>query len=169
MPRTRQLDISKSVLRLLREDARRSDQELADMLGVSAESVNKAIAALKKDGVILKYTTVINDQKVEGDSTIRALIEVSIRPEKKTGFDAIAQRICQHPNVVDHFLISGNYDFLIIVEGKSLQEISSFVSDKLASIENVRSTGTHFILKKYKEHGVMMTSDEGPKRLAVSP
>ncbi len=158
-----------SLIRLLRDNARYSNQELADILNVSAKDVEKGIKKLEKDGVILKYTTVFNDQKIDGDSVIRALIEVSIRPEKKTGFDAIAQRICQHPNVVDHYLISGNYDFLIIVEGKSLQEISSFVSDKLASIENVRSTGTHFILKKYKEHGVIMSREEGPRRLAVSP
>ncbi len=163
------VSLDQDVIRLLRDDARLTAKDIAGMLGVAEKSVAACISHLEKDGVILKYTTVTNDPKGNKGTKIRALIELSIRPEKKTGYDAIARRICKHPNVVDHFLISGNYDFLVIVEGDSLQEISSFVSDKLASIENVRSTATHFILKKYKEHGVVFDAELPPQRLAVSP
>jgi DNA-binding Lrp family transcriptional regulator len=154
---------------LLKENARQSPDELATMLGIKTSEVSSAIHRLEKRGIILKYTTVFNEQIYPTQHSIRALIEVCIRPEKKKGFDGIAKRICKYPNVIDHYLISGDYDFLVIVEGDSLQEISAFVSDKLASIENVRSTRTHFILKKYKEHGVLFDSERPVERLAVSP
>ena len=159
----------KELVRLLKENARYTSEDLALMTALSTVEVEGLIKAWEADGVILRYTTLFNEEKFkEEHPKIRALIEVSIRPEKKTGFDAIARRICKHPNVIEHYLISGNYDFLIIVEGRSLQEISSFVSDTLASIENVRSTGTHFILKKYKENGVVYGSEEIGSRLAIS-
>ncbi len=161
--------LDQDIVRLLHDDARLTPEDIGGMLGVASKTVATHIAKLEHEGVILKYTTVTNDPKGDKGTKIRALIELSIRPEKKTGYDAIARRICKHPNVVDHFLISGDYDFLVIVEGDSLQEISSFVSDKLASIENVRSTATHFILKKYKEYGVVFESELPPQRLAVSP
>lgn len=157
------------ILRLLRENARLSVADLATMTGVSPEKVSQLITQWESNGTILKYITVFNEQKHVESTKIRALIEVSIRPEKKKGYDSIASRICKHPNVIDHYLISGNFDFLVIVEGDSLQEISSFVSDKLASIENVRSIGTHFILKKYKENGVLFEQEELADRLAVMP
>lgn len=159
----------KELVRLLKENARYATEDLAEMTGLSTQEVEGLIKRWESEGVILRYGTVFHEEKLKEDQPkIRALIEVSIRPEKKTGFDAIARRICKHPNVIEHYLISGNYDFLIIVEGRSLQEISSFVSDTLASIENVRSTGTHFILKKYKENGVIYGSEESGSRLAVS-
>lgn len=158
----------KELVRLLKENARYTPEDLALMTGLSTTQVEGQIKTWEAEGIILRYTTVFNDEKFkEEHPKIRALIEVSIRPEKKTGFDAIARRICKHPNV-EHYLISGNYDFLIIVEGRSLQEISSFVSDTLASIENVRSTGTHFILKKYKENGVIYGAEETGNRLVIS-
>ncbi len=159
----------KELVHLLKENARLSSEDLGQMVGLPSSKVQSLIQSWQKDGIILKHTTLFNEEKLESThDTIRALIEVSIRPEKKTGFDAIARRICKHPNVIDHYLISGNYDFLIIVEGKSLQEISSFVSNTLASIENVRSTGTHFILKKYKENGIALGTEEMENRILVS-
>jgi DNA-binding Lrp family transcriptional regulator len=160
----------RDILRILQDNARLSADEIAAMVNGDPEKVKSLIHSWEANGVIIKYTTVLNELKLEDSpTTLRALIEVNVRPEKKTGFDAIASRICKHPNVVDHYLISGSYDFLVIVEGRSLQEISSFVSDKLASIENVRGTATHFILKKYKDHGVIFESEPLPERLAVSP
>jgi len=160
---------SQDILRILQQDSRAAHADIATMIGTTASKVSAHIKKLEADGVILKYTTVVNDAKLADPYKIRALIEVSIRPEKKTGYDAFAKRLCKYPNVIDHYLISGNYDFLVIVEGATLQEISSFVSNKLASMDNVRSTTTHFILKKYKEHGVTFGIEEQENRLAISP
>ena len=162
-------NLEKQLLTQLKSHARLSNQDLADMTNVPVEQVAKTIQKLEKNGTIIQYTTILNESCLnEEKETIRALIEVSVRPEKKTGYDALAKRISHHPNVVGHYLISGNYDFLIIVEGSSLQEISQFVSG-LASLENVRSTGTHFILKKYKENGVAFPTEKPESRLAIIP
>ena len=159
----------KEVLVLLREDARLSVPEMAVQLQLSEKEVAKAISNLEKERVILGYHVVVDDEKSKDvRRTVRALIEVCVRPEKKTGFDAIAKRICRYSNVVDHYLISGQYDFLVVVEGTSLQEISGFVSDKLASIDAVKSTVTHFIMRKYKENGVLHHDDSEYDRLKVS-
>ncbi len=153
----------------LKKNARLSIQDLVDMTRATAKEIEEILDNLEKSGAIAQYTTIINEDLLKkSPSLIRALIEVSVRPEKKTGYDAVAKRISAHPNVVSHYLLSGNYDFLVIVEGSTLQEISQFVSE-LASLENVRSTGTHFILKKYKESGVHFLSEESENRLAIVP
>jgi DNA-binding Lrp family transcriptional regulator len=157
------------ILELLKQNARMSAKDISKCLGVSEKEVDKTINKLEKSGIIAQYTTVINENKLEEALLIRALIQVSIRPEKNKGFDAIAGRICKYENVVDHYLMSGQYDLLIVVEGKTLQEISAFVSEKLASLDNVRSTATHFILKKYKEKGCIIESKSSESRLRYSP
>lgn len=161
--------IELDTLEILKSEARLSTKDIAERIGTSTNEVVSILKKLEKNKTILRYITVIDQTKLpKGKGSIRALIEVSIRPEKKRGFDGIARRLCQYPNVIDLYLISGNFDFLLIVEGNSLEEIAQFVSQKLASIENVRSTGTHFILKKYKENGIVINQEPQEKRLAVS-
>ncbi len=162
--------IDTQVLALVSANARMSADDIADQLQISANQVETILKNLETQGVIVQYTTVVDEKKLpQRSGKIKALIEVSVRPEKRTGFEAIARKIAQFTNVVDHYLVSGGYDFLVIVEGDSLEEISSFVSDKLASIDNVRSTATHFIMKKYKEKGILIGQQPKEERLAVSP
>ncbi|NBV83150.1 Lrp/AsnC family transcriptional regulator [bacterium] len=157
------------ILELVSSNARMATADIADQLQLTQAQVESTLKKLESDGVIIQYTTVVDEKKLPKTSKIKALIEVSVRPEKRTGFEAIARKIAQFSNVVDHYLVSGGYDFLVIVEGDSLEEISSFVSDKLASIDNVRSTATHFIMKKYKEKGILIGQAPQEERLVVSP
>jgi DNA-binding Lrp family transcriptional regulator len=160
--------LESEILEILQTNARISTDDLAKMVNSSKDEVSKIITSLEKKGIILQYRTIINHKKLaKNHQKVRAIIELGVRPEKQTGFDNIAKRICSHKEVVDHFLVSGRYDFLIIVEGESLEEISSFVAEKLATIENVRETATHFIMKKYKVNGVVMEKTS-TKRLVVS-
>lgn len=162
--------LEENVLDILKKNARISTHDLAKLTQSSEKEIEKAIKKLEKSGIILQYTTVVNEEKLKTITpAIRALIEVKIRPEKKTGFKAIARRISGYSNVVDHYLVSGDYDFMIIVEGQTLEEISSFVTDKLATIDHVTSTITHFIMKKYKEKGVQIDDLHLQNRLAVTP
>jgi len=160
--------IEKELLTLLRENARMPVADLAKALRIDEKSVESHIQTLEKSGAILSYTTVINEN-IAGNSgsPIQALVEVSIRPEKKFGYDAIAKRIFKYPNVVGHYLLSGQYDFLVIVEGNNHQEIAAFVFDKIATLDNVTSTNTHFIFKKYKEHGIVIEKEDTPSREVV--
>ncbi len=162
-------DATLELIKILKQNARTPLEDIAGMLKLSVKKVAAMIEKLEADGVILQYTMVTNDELVSGsDVPIRALIKIKVAPQKRAGYDAVAQRICRYDNVVSHYLVSGDYDFLVIVEGSSLQEISAFVSDKLASIEHVVSTATHFIMKKYKESGVLLEKPNEDARLAVS-
>ena len=159
----------KELLELLTQNARYSVEDLAKMLDKKTTEVAKMIDSLESRGIILQYTTVLNDKKLmDSQKMVKAVIEVRVRPEKKSGFKAIADRISKYSNVVEHYLISGNYDFLVIVEGKNMFEVSSFVSNKLATIDHVLSTRTHFIMMKYKEKGILVDSESLQDRLAVS-
>lgn len=163
--------VESQVLALVSANARMSNIDIADQLQITADNVTEILSRLESQGVIVQYTTVVDDKKLPNRSSrIKALIEVSVRPEKRTGFESIARKIAQFNNVTDHYLISGGYDFLVTVEGDSLEEISSFVSDKLASIDNVRSTATLFIMKKYKEKGILIGGqNREEERLAIAP
>jgi DNA-binding Lrp family transcriptional regulator len=156
------------LLKLLEEHALRSSEELARMLNVSADEVKRRVKQYEDDKVILGYKAVINDDKVDTD-LVKAVIEVKIQPEREGGFDRIAKRIAKFDEVTSLFLMSGGYDLLIFVEGRSLREVAQFVSEKLATLEGVTSTGTHFMLKTYKEQGVMMEGAEDFERLKISP
>jgi len=156
------------ILELLREDSRRSPAVIATMLGVDEQAVKKAIDDLEKEHVLVKYSAVVNWSKVD-ENKVTALIEVQITPERGRGFDAIAERIYLYPEVKTVYLMSGGYDLLVEVEGKSLMEVAAFVSNKLSPIESVLSTKTHFILKKYKQDGVIFEDHEGDDRLVISP
>lgn len=166
-----ELEVKKmdELLEILEKDARTSAEDIAKMTRRKQEDVKKAIKKYEKEGVILKYKTVINKDLVkDGEHEVRALIEVNIVPQKDLGFDKIAERIYSFPEVTNCYLISGTYDLLVIVEGKSLHTVSNFVAEKLSCMENVRGTATHFLLKKYKEDGVVLKHREENKRIAIS-
>jgi len=157
------------IIEILEKDARTTPEEIAKMLKKTPLSVKTEIKKLEKEGIILKYKTVINKDLFKCEEpTVRALIEVSIIPQKDLGFDHIAERIYSFPEVSNCYLISGTYDLLVIVEGKNIQTVSRFVAEKLSCLENVRRTTTHFLLKKYKEDGVVLKHKEENKRIAIS-
>lgn len=157
-----------TLLRLLQQDASMSREDLARLLNLSVEETNARIAALEKEGVIRGYQAIVDRERLD-KNTVTAFIEVRITPERGGGFDRIAHRIAKFDQVVSCYLISGGYDLLVVVEGGSLREVASFVSEKLSTIESVISTATHFRLKTYKENGVLFTSDVPEDRLPVSP
>jgi DNA-binding Lrp family transcriptional regulator len=158
------------ILDLLQNDARLTAEEIAAMLKKDAKTVRKQIKQLEDDGVIVKYGAVINPEKVPSKKeTVRAIIELSVTPERETGFDALAERIYKFPQVEAVYLISGGYDLQVIIEGKTLKEVAFFVSEKLAPLNGVRGTKTHFVLKKYKENGAILSGKEKSARLQVAP
>jgi DNA-binding Lrp family transcriptional regulator len=157
------------ILEILEKDARVSPEEIAKMLRMPVLKVRQAIKKFEKEGLILKYKAVINKELMHSeDTTVRALIEVNIVPQKDLGFDKVAERIYSFPEVTSCYLISGTYDLLVVVEGKNMRTVSSFVAEKLSCLENVRGTATHFLLKKYKEDGVVLRHKEENKRIAIS-
>ncbi len=157
------------ILEILSDNARISIEDISKLTGKSIDNVKKTIRRYEKKGVILKYKTVINQELIrDAGSFVRALIEVSILPEKDVGFDHIAERIYNFPEVTSCYLVSGSYDLLLIVEGKDIQTVSNFVSAKLSPMQNVRSTTTHFLLKKYKEDGNILKKKDEAKRLNIS-
>ena len=156
------------LLKLLEEHALRTPADLAKMLNLPADEVERRIKQYEEDKVILGYKAVINDDKLD-TNLVKAVIEVKVQPEREGGFDRIARRLAKFDEVTSLFLMSGAYDLLIFVEGRSLREVAQFVSEKLATLEGVTSTATHFMLKTYKEQGVMMEGTEEFERLKVSP
>lgn len=156
------------LLDLLHEDARMSAAQMATMLGEDVESVQKRIADYEKSGVIRGYKAVVNGDLVE-DNIVHAVIELRIRPAKDGGFDRIAARISRFSQVESMFLMSGGYDLLLFVKGRNLQEVAQFVSSKLANIDGVLGTATHFRLKTYKDQGVLMEDPDDDERLKVTP
>ena len=157
-----------TLLKLLRDDASLKPAQLAAMLNLSEPEVAAKITALEADGIILGYRTVLNEEKVGGD-TVRAVIEVRITPERGGGFDRLAERIAKYDEVKTCYLMSGGYDLLVVLEGNNLRALATFVTEKLATVQGVISTSTHFMLKTYKEQGVLMGQVATEERLAVSP
>ncbi len=143
------------LLLIIEKNSRIDLKELAVILGVSQEDVLNELQNLEKEGIICGYHTLIDWDKTSVEK-INALIEVRVTPQRGQGFDHIAERIYNYPEVKSVYLISGAYDLLVTLEQKSLKEISAFVSDKLSTLESVLSTATHFILKKYKDHGTIL-------------
>ncbi|MFD2671299.1 Lrp/AsnC family transcriptional regulator [Marinicrinis sediminis] len=156
------------ILDILKEDAKKSAAVIATMLDRAEEEIEQAIADMEKDNIIVKYATVVNWSKVASDK-VTALIEVQITPERGRGFDALAERIYLYPEVKAVYLMSGSYDLQVEIEGKSLHEVASFVSNKLSTLESVISTKTHFILKKYKQDGIIFEDHQDDHRMLVSP
>lgn len=156
------------LLKLLRNNAALKPSQLAGMLNATEQDIVDQIATYEKDEVILGYRTVINEEKLDIE-VVRAVIEVKITPEREGGFDHVALRISKFDEVQSCYLMSGGYDLLVVVEGKDLRAVSSFVAEKLAAMPGVISTATHFILKPYKELGVLMAGEYNDEKLAVSP
>ncbi|MDA3875135.1 MAG: Lrp/AsnC family transcriptional regulator [Kiritimatiellae bacterium] len=156
------------VLALLKENARISLEDAARQLNLSTDEVAAAIDRLEAQGIIRGYKPIVNDDKLEG-TLVTAVIEVKVQPEREGGFDRIASRLALYPEVTSMYLMSGQYDLMLFVEGSDLRTVASFVSERLSSIQGVTGTATHFRLKTYKHHGVLMERQHEIERLQVSP
>ena len=156
------------ILTFIEKNSRVELKELAILLGLTEVDVANELAAMEKEGIICGYHTLIDWDKVTTER-INALIEVRVTPQRGHGFDSIAERIYKYPEVEATYLISGGYDLLVTLEGKTLQEVARFVSEKLSTLESVISTSTHFILKKYKDHGTILHEKYDDERMIVTP
>lgn len=157
-----------TILEILAEDARTDAEKIAVMTGKTEAEVADAIARLEKERIVLKYPAMVNWDRVRED-VVQALIEVRVTPQRDEGFDAIAEKIYRFEEVKSVYLMSGAYDLLVIVEGSNIKQLAIFVGEKLSTLENVLSTATHFVLKKYKQDGVIMEKGAEDNRLQVSP
>jgi DNA-binding Lrp family transcriptional regulator len=160
------MNLKNDILMLLEKNAKLTTEEIALRLDAKNEEVASIVRELEKDKIILGYSTVINWDMTDKE-TVTALIEVRITPQRGQGFDRIAQRIYSYAEVKDCFLMSGGYDLLIVIEGRTLKEVAMFVSEKIAPLDSVVSTQTHFILKKYKANGTVYDSESETSREAV--
>jgi DNA-binding Lrp family transcriptional regulator len=156
------------LLKLLQTNALESRENLARMLGVPAQEVSRRIDDYEKRGVIRGYQAILNEDQLELDK-VTAVIEVKVTPQREGGFDTISQRISRFPEVRSAYLMSGAYDLLLFVEGRTLREVAAFVSERLSPLEGVLSTSTHFMLKTYKRFGLLMHQETSDERLSVSP
>ena len=156
----------KDILKILEDDARTTAKQISAMTGTPSAEVAKLVKQAEKDRTILKYKTVINWEKV-GEEQIWALIEVKVTPQRDVGFDSLAERIYRFPQSRTVYLVSGTYDLLVLVVGKTMHEVADFVSQKLAPIEGVQGTVTHFVLKRYKEDGEILEGREEVRRQPV--
>lgn len=156
------------ILTFLEKNSRIDPKELAVLLGSDEVTIMNEIAKMEEEKVICGYHTLIDWEKVS-DEKVTALIEVRVTPMRGQGFDSIAERIYNYPEVRSVYLISGAYDLMVILEGKTLKRVSGFVSDKLSTLDSVLSTATHFILKKYKDHGTIFTKKSKDERMLVTP
>lgn len=157
------------ILEILEKDARSTPEEIARLLNRKPADVKKAIAKFEKDGVIAGYRAVINGALVrDQEHAVSALIEVKVTPQKDVGFDRVAERIYSFPEVHTCYLLSGTYDLLLVVRGRDLHAIARFVAEKLAPLEHVKGTSTHFMLKMYKEDGVVLKRPDEDERITIS-
>ena len=156
------------ILDILEKDAKTGVKDIAKMLGEDEAAVEKAVRQLEDDRVIAKYSAVVNLEKTNVEIT-EALIEVKVTPQRDLGYDDIAKRIYRFNEVKAVYLMSGTYDLSVLVQAPTMKQISKFVFEKLAVLDGVRSTVTHFIMRKYKEHGVVFIEDEEDDRLVISP
>lgn len=156
------------LLKILKNNALESPANIAKQLNLDEETVRKRIADYEQQGIIRGYQAIVNEDQLDIER-VMAVIEVSVTPEREGGFDHVSSRITRFPEVESMYLVSGDFDLLLFVEGRDLKSVASFVSEKLATIEGVRGTVTHFMLKTYKHHGVMMEGHDEYERLKVSP
>ncbi len=156
------------ILSTIEKNSRVDIAELAVRLGSEEEVIAEEMSRMEEEGVICGYHTMIDWEKT-GMEKVTALIEVNVTLQRGQGFDGIAEHIYKYPEVKSVYLISGGYDLLVTIEGKSIKEVSSFVHSKLSTMENVLSTSTHFILKKYKDHGTIMAKKPEDERQLVTP
>ncbi len=161
-------DKDRELLEILKENSRLRAGQIAAMLGLDQAEAENRIKELEEKRIIVKYHTLVNWERA-GQEVVSALIEVKVTPQRGAGFDNVAERIYRFPEVKSVYLMSGRYDISVLIEGKSMKEVALFVATKLATIENVQSTATHFVLKKYKEEGVILEDQEQDRRLVISP
>ncbi len=158
----------RELLELLEKNARLSTSELSAILRRSEYEVDRDIQKLERDKILLSYNALINWEKF-GDDSVTAVIEINLTPQREVGFDAIAERIYRFDEVRTVYLMSGSFDLLVIIEGKSLKEVADFVATRLSTIEGVTQTRSHFLLKAYKKDGVIIEDEEHDHRLVISP
>ena len=156
------------LLKLLQANALEPRENIARMLNLPLAEVNQRIADYEKRGVIRGYQALLNEDQLDLDQ-VTAVIEVKVTPEREGGFNSVAERVCRFSEVHSAYLMSGAYDLLLFVVGRNLREVAAFVSERLAPLEGVISTSTHFMLKTYKHHSVMMQQDDSDERLSISP
>ena len=156
------------ILTIIEKNSRIDMKEMAIRLGVQEIDIINEMAKLEAEGIICGYHTLIDWDKTSVDK-VTALIEVKVTPQRGQGFDNIAERIYNYPEVHAVYLISGGFDLMVTLEGKSLKEVASFVSDKLSTLDTVLSTSTHFILKKYKDHGTVLAKKMEDERELITP
>jgi DNA-binding Lrp family transcriptional regulator len=156
------------LLKILESNALESREDIARMLGLTAAEVSQRITEYEKRGVIRGYQAILNEDQLELDK-VTAVIEVKVTPQREGGFDTISERIGRFPEVRSAYLMSGTYDLLLFVEGRTLREVAAFVSERLSPLEGVLSTSTHFMLKTYKRFGVLMHQPSSDERLTVTP
>ena len=157
------------ILNLLQGNARLSAAEIAAMTKKTVEQVEAVIKQMENDGIILKYAAIVNPEKIaEKKDRVHAVIEIQVVPEREHGFDAIAERIYHFPQVKSLYLMSGGYDLQVIIEGDSLKEVALFVAQKLSTLDGVKSTKTHFVLKTYKENNVLYEGEKKDIREGIS-
>ena len=156
------------ILAVIEKNSRIDIRDLAILLGESEAAVANEIADMEKEHIICGYHTLIDWDKTSSEK-VTALIEVKVTPQRGLGFDKIAERIYNYPEVDCVYLISGGFDFMVTIEGKTMRDVAQFVSDKLSPQESVLSTATHFILKKYKDHGTIMVHPQKDERMLITP
>ena len=156
------------ILAIIEKNSRIDLKDLAALLGESEAAVANEIADMEKENIICGYHTMINWDNT-GNEKVIALIEVKVTPQRGMGFDKIAERIYQYSEVNSVYLMSGAFDFTVIIEGKTMREVAQFVSEKLSPMDSVHSTATHFVLKKYKDHGTVMYEKPGDERMMITP
>ena len=156
------------ILAVMEKNSRIDVKDLAVLLGESEVAVVNEIAEMEKERIICGYHTLIDWDKT-GDERVTALIEVKVTPQRGMGFDKVAERIYQYNEVTAVYLMSGAFDFTVFIEGRTMRQVAQFVSDKLSPMESVLSTATHFILKKYKDHGTIIAEEEQDERMLITP
>jgi DNA-binding Lrp family transcriptional regulator len=156
------------LLKILQNNALESRASIARMLGLSTAEIEARVSDYEKRGVIRGYQAILNEDELELDK-VTAVIEVKVTPQREGGFDTIANRISRFPEVRSAYLMSGTYDLLLFVEGRTLREVAAFVSERLSPLEGVLSTSTHFMLKTYKRFGILMHQETSDERLSVTP
>ena len=157
----------KNILKALEDDARTTPEKIATMTDKSVDEVKTVIAQAEKDGTIVRYKTVVNWAKA-GEQEVDAIIEVKVQPQKDVGFEAIAEEIYRFGEVRSAYLASGGYDLALLVAGSTMQDVAAFVTNKLSPIDGVQGTATHFLMKRYKEDGVIYDDNNGIHRLTIT-
>ncbi len=148
---------AEKIIELLHKDCKLSLEQVATMLNMTVVEVGEAIDALEKNGTILGYGAIVDWDKVEGVNSVTAMIELKVIPQRQMGFNRLAERICQFPEVKSLYLMSGSYDFAVTIKCKNIKDVSLFVTEHLATMDSIQSTATHFVLKRYKNDGIVST------------